>query len=58
MHRPPKPPRPAVVLPPAPVSGRPGPDSTRLAWLVRFIAAALMIGVLVILAVAIFQWRS
>jgi serine/threonine-protein kinase len=57
MHRPPRPPRSAVVLPPARSRARnEAPDET--AWLVRFIAAALVLGVLVIIAVAIFQWRS
>ena len=58
MHRKPRPPRSAVVLPPP--RSRPHQsavaDETR--WLVRFIAAALVVGVLMIIAVAIFQWRS
>jgi serine/threonine protein kinase len=57
MHRPPRPPRSAVVLPTVRSRARKeAPDET--AWLVRFIAAALVLGVLVIIAVAIFQWRS
>lgn len=57
MHKPPRPPRPAVVLPISRArAARPPLDEA--AWLIRFIAAALVVGVLVILAVAIFQWRS
>ena len=58
MHKPPLPPRPALVLPPP----RPGPSSLEksdeIRWLVRFITVALVVGVLVIIALAIHQWRS
>ncbi len=57
MHRPPRPPRPAVMLPPP--RSRPhrgAADETR--WLIGFIAVALILGVLVIVAVAILQWRA
>ena len=57
MHKPPRPPRPAVVLRSQKRAAYSGPpDETR--WLVQFIAFALIAGVLVIVAVAIFQWRS
>jgi serine/threonine protein kinase len=57
MHKPRRPPRPAVVIP----TGRDEdvsydrPDEVR--WLVQFIAVALIVGVLVIVAIAIFQSR-
>ncbi len=57
MHRPPRPPRPAVVLAP---QLRPLPDQGPVdesKWLVRFVALALILGVLIILAVALIQWR-
>jgi serine/threonine protein kinase len=57
MHRKPRPPRSAVVLPPARSRAYKQPPD-EAAWLVGFIAAALVLGVLVIIAVAIFQWRS
>ena len=58
MHKSPLPPRPAVVLPPSRSrSSRPEkPDELR--WLVHFIAIAMILGVLIIIAMAIFQWRS
>jgi eukaryotic-like serine/threonine-protein kinase len=58
MHKPRRPPRPAVVV----ESGREEnltydrPDEVR--WLVQFIAIALIVGVLVIVAIAIFQWHN
>jgi len=57
MHRKSRPSRPAVVLPQSRSRGdRAALDET--AWLVRFIAGALVLGVLVIIAIAIFQWRA
>ncbi len=58
MHKPPLPPRPAVVLPnqPGRTSSSQATDETR--WLIQFIAIALILGVLVVIAVAIIQWRS
>jgi eukaryotic-like serine/threonine-protein kinase len=57
MHKPPPPPRKAVVLPPSlKRTGSDASDETR--WLVGFIAIALILGVMVIIAIAIFQWQS
>jgi serine/threonine-protein kinase len=58
MHKPPKPPRPAVVLPPqrGGTYRKSGSDEAR--FLVRFVAIALILGVLLIVIVAIFQLRS
>ena len=58
MHKPPKPPRPAVMLPPSRRSRGSRPARDEAQWLVRFIAGALLLGVLVIILVALFQWRS
>ncbi len=58
MHKPPLPPRPAVVLPPTRPLPRPPAPADEARWLVRFVAAALILGVLVILAAAFYQWRS
>ena len=58
MHKPPRPPRPAVVLPPARSRPRQSNADDETRWLIQFIAFALILGVLVIVAVAIFQWRS
>jgi serine/threonine protein kinase len=58
MHKPPKPPRPAILLPTSRANpySRGGSDEAR--FLVKFVAVALILGVSVILLVAIFQLRS
>ncbi|WP_435005980.1 serine/threonine-protein kinase [Tundrisphaera lichenicola] len=57
MHRPPPPPRPAVVVPRYPSRAASQPlDET--AWLIRFVAGALVLGALVIVLIAILMWRS
>jgi serine/threonine protein kinase len=58
MHKPPKPPRLAVILPAPRSSVDQDGTSDEARFLVRSIAAALFLGVLVILIVAFFQWRS
>ena len=54
-RRPPAP-RPAVVLPPLKRQSYDNQDEMR--WLIRFVAVALILGTLVILAFAVAQWRS
>jgi len=54
MHKRPRPPRPAVVLPARSGGGR-GPAVDEAKWLVRFISATLILGVLVVLAVALLR---
>ena len=56
-RRPPPRPRKAVVLPP-PRGGATGRDVDEMRWLIRFVAAALILGALVVIAFAVFQWRS
>lgn len=57
MRKPPRPPRPAVVLPARARAGQdPAFDETK--WLVRFIAATLIFGVMIVLVVALWQWLA
>jgi eukaryotic-like serine/threonine-protein kinase len=58
MHKPRRPPRPAVLRPQNRPDAPPPEKSDELRWLVRFIASALILGVLAIVAIAIFQWLS
>jgi eukaryotic-like serine/threonine-protein kinase len=58
MHKPPRPPRAAVVMPPSSHRSSESQASDETRWLVQFIAVALILGVLMIIAVAILQWRS
>jgi eukaryotic-like serine/threonine-protein kinase len=53
-----RPSRRAVLLPPVRSDGRGSERSDEIRWLVQFIAVALIVGVLFIVAIAIFQWRS
>jgi serine/threonine protein kinase len=58
MHKPPKPPRRAVLLPlPRSGSSR-NAQMDEARFLVRFVAVALILGVLVIAIIAFFQYRS
>jgi eukaryotic-like serine/threonine-protein kinase len=57
MHKPPKPPRQAVLLPSQRSSNYRSSGSNEAQFLVRFIAIALILGVLFIVIVAIFQYR-
>ena len=57
-HQPPPPPRAAVVLPTSTNRSTDSQASDETRWLVQFIAVALILGVLMIIAVAILQWRS
>ena len=58
MHKPARPPRAAVLVPPRRSSSRRGGTSDEARLLVRFVAIALILGVLFIVIVAIFQYRS
>jgi serine/threonine-protein kinase len=58
MHKPPKPPRQALLIPSQRSSGSRRGGSDEIRFLVRFIAIALILGVLFIIIVAIFQLRS
>ena len=56
MHKPRRPPRPAVVVPPRQTAEPMTQRSEEVRWLVQFIAIAMIVGVLIIIAIAIFQW--
>lgn len=58
MHKPPRPPRPAVVLPAPRRRSTRNEAADETQWLVRFIAIALISGVLMIVVIAILRWQS
>ena len=58
MHKPRRPPRPAVVIPTSQGDVQDFEKSDEVRWLIQFVAIALILGVLLIVAIAIFQWNS
>jgi serine/threonine protein kinase len=58
MHKPRRPPRRAVMISPGQSDEPESRRSEEIRWLVQFISVALILGMLAIVALAIFQWRS